>query len=101
MCLQAAADQAEAECRGDLEEVEGQLAELEAPSLSVGKAGIRALALMLAKELEPNGIRVGTVTIAGEGAVGTPFAPEKVAKAFLALHNTPPDAATAEIVFRG
>lgn len=73
----------------------------QAPSLSVGKAGIRALALMLAKELEPNGIRVGTVTIAGEVAVGTPFAPEKVAKAFLALHNTPPDAATAEIVFRG
>jgi len=73
----------------------------QAPSLSVGKAGIRALALMLAAELAPNGIRVGTVTIAGEVAVGTPFAPEKVAEAFLMLHNTPPDAATAEIVFRG
>ncbi|MFM9829096.1 MAG: SDR family NAD(P)-dependent oxidoreductase [Sphingomonas sp.] len=73
----------------------------QAPSLSVGKAGIRALALMLAKELAPNGIRVGTVTIAGEVAAGTPFAPEKIADAFLALHRSPPDAATAEIVFRG
>ena len=73
----------------------------QAPSLSVGKAGIRALALMLAKELAPNGIRVGTVTIAGEVAVGTPFTPEKIADAFLALHRSPPDAATAEIVFRG
>ena len=73
----------------------------QAPSLSVGKAGIRALALMLAKELAPNGIRVGTVTIAGEVAAGTPFAPEKIADAFLALHRSPPDAETAEIVFKG
>lgn len=73
----------------------------QAPSLSVGKAGIRALALMLAAELAPNGIRVGTVTIAGEVAADTPFAPEKIADAFLALHRTPPDPATAEIVFQG
>ncbi len=73
----------------------------QAPSLSVGKAGIRALALMLAAELAPEGIRVGTVTIAGEVAAGTPFAPEKIAQAFLALHRSPPDPATAEIVFRG
>lgn len=73
----------------------------QAPSLSVGKAGIRALALMLAAELAPEGIRVGTVTIAGEVAAGTPFAPEKIAEAFLALHRSPPDPATAEIVFRG
>lgn len=72
-----------------------------APSLSVGKAGIRALALMLAAELAPRSIRVGTVTIAGEVAAGTPFAPEKIADAFLLLHRTPPDPATAEIIFRG
>jgi NAD(P)-dependent dehydrogenase (short-subunit alcohol dehydrogenase family) len=58
----------------------------QAPSLSVGKAGIRALALMLAEELAPHGIRVGTVTIAGEIAPGTAFAPEKIAQAFLSLH---------------
>ncbi len=73
----------------------------QAPSLSVGKAGIRALALMLAQELAPRGVRVGTVTIAGEVAPGTPFAPEKIAQAFLAIHHGPADPATAEIVFTG
>ena len=73
----------------------------QAPSLSIGKAGIRALALMMAEELAPKGIRVGTVTIAGQVAPGTPFAPEKIAEAFLSLHRGQPDAKTAEIVFRG
>jgi NAD(P)-dependent dehydrogenase (short-subunit alcohol dehydrogenase family) len=73
----------------------------QAPSLSVGKAGIRALALMLAEELAPNGIRVGTVTIAGEVAPGTAFAPEKIAAAFLSLHHGLPDPKTAEMVFSG
>jgi NAD(P)-dependent dehydrogenase (short-subunit alcohol dehydrogenase family) len=73
----------------------------QAPSLSVGKAGIQALALMLAEELAPHGIRVGTVTIAGEVAPGTAFAPEKIAQAFLSLYRTLPDAKTAEIVFSG
>lgn len=73
----------------------------QAPSLSVGKAGIRALALMLAEELAPKGLRVGTVTIAGEVAPGTAFGPEKIAEAFLALQRGAPDPTTAEIVFRG
>jgi NAD(P)-dependent dehydrogenase (short-subunit alcohol dehydrogenase family) len=73
----------------------------QAPSLSVGKAGIRALAKMLAEELAPSGVRVGTVTIAGEVAPGTEFAPEKIAQAFLSIHNSPPDPNTAEIIFRG
>lgn len=73
----------------------------QAPSLSVGKAGIRALALMLAEELAPNGIRVGTVTIAGEVAPGTAFSPEKIAAAFLSLHHGLPDPKTAEMVFLG
>ncbi len=34
-------------------------------SLSIGKAGLRALALCLAEELEPEGIHVATVTVAG------------------------------------
>lgn len=73
----------------------------DAPSLSIGKGGIRALALMLAKELAPKGIRVGTVTVAGMIAPGTPFAPELIAKSFLELHHSPPDASTAEIIYRG
>jgi len=73
----------------------------QAPSLSIGKAGLRALALMLAQELAPAGIRVGTVTIAGMVAPGTAFAPQRVAEAFMALHRGAPDPSTAEIVFRG
>ncbi len=73
----------------------------EAPSLSVSKSGIRALALMLAQELAPKGIRVGTVTIAGRVAPGTPFAPDAIADAFMSLYRSTPDAATAEILFRG
>ncbi len=73
----------------------------QAPSLSVGKAGIRALALMLAEELAPKGIRVGTVTIAGQVEPGTAFAPEKIAEAFLLLHRGQPDPKTAEVVFTG
>lgn len=34
-------------------------------SLSIGKAGIRSLAKMLAEALKPNGIRVGTITVCG------------------------------------
>jgi NAD(P)-dependent dehydrogenase (short-subunit alcohol dehydrogenase family) len=73
----------------------------QAPSLSIGKAGIRALALMLAEELAPKGIRVGTVTIAGEVAPNTAFAPEKIAAAFLSLHHGLPDPKTAEMLFSG
>lgn len=73
----------------------------QAPSLSVGKAGIRALALMLAEELAPKGIRVGTVTIAGTVAAGTAFSPERIAESFLSLHRSAPDPTTAEIVFSG
>lgn len=51
-----------------------------APSLSIGKAGIRALALMLATELEPSGVRVGTV------APGTRFDPDAIARRYLDIH---------------
>lgn len=71
-----------------------------APSLSVGKAGIRALALMLAEELAPRGVRVGTVTIMGTVAPNSLLAPERVADAFLRLHRGPPDPNTAEIVLQ-
>jgi short-subunit dehydrogenase len=72
-----------------------------APSLSIGKAGLRALALMLAAELAPEGIRVGTVTVMGTVAPGTTSDPDRIAQALLSLHRTAPDPATAEIVFGG
>lgn len=56
-------------------------------SLSIGKAGIRLLALMFHEELEGTGIQVGTVTI--DGAVdSTPtLAATKIADAFWSLHE--------------
>ena len=55
-------------------------------SLGMGKAALRNLAFSLAEELAPQGVRVGTVTILGMVAPGTPFAPEAIAEAFFALH---------------
>ena len=71
-----------------------------APALSIGKASIRALALMLAQELAPASIRVGTVTIMGTVAPGTSLDPTRIAEAFVALHHGPPDPATAEVQLR-
>ena len=73
----------------------------DAPSLSVGKAGIRALALLLAKELAPAGIKVGTVTILGAVAPGTPFDPDRIAEAFARFHHAPLDPSQAEVQFTG
>jgi NAD(P)-dependent dehydrogenase (short-subunit alcohol dehydrogenase family) len=71
-----------------------------APSLSIGKAGLRLLALMLAEELAPDGVKVGTVTIAGTVAPGTSLSPERVAKALLDLHRDRTDFTRAEIVLQ-
>jgi NAD(P)-dependent dehydrogenase (short-subunit alcohol dehydrogenase family) len=70
-----------------------------APSLSIGKAGIRALALMLARELAPSGIRVGTVTIMGTVRPGTRFDPDLIAQRYIDLHRGRPDPDTAEVSF--
>lgn len=56
-------------------------------SLGVGKAGLRNLAFSLAEELQPAGIRVGTVTILGAVAPGTAFDPDRIAEVFVALHR--------------
>ena len=55
-------------------------------SLSVGKAGIRNLTFSLAQELQPHGIKVGTVTIAGFVKKDTHFDPDKIAEAFWKIH---------------
>ncbi len=67
-----------------------------APTLSIGKAGLRALVLMLAQELAPAGVRVGMVTVMGRVQPGTEFDPDSIAASFLALHHGTPDPATAE-----
>ncbi|RVD31597.1 SDR family NAD(P)-dependent oxidoreductase [Mesorhizobium sp. M4A.F.Ca.ET.020.02.1.1] len=70
-------------------------------SMSIIKGGIRALALMLADELAPKNVRVGTVTIGGAIARGTAFDPSIIARSFVALHKSPPRPKMAEIVLRG
>lgn len=56
-------------------------------SLGIGKAALRNLAFSLAEELQPQGVRVGTVTILGMVAPGTKMDPAAIAEAFYALHE--------------
>lgn len=70
-------------------------------SLSIGKAAIRSLALCLDDELAPRGVRVGTVTIMGPVAPGTPFDPEHIAQAFWRLHADRAGALGPELQFTG
>lgn len=67
--------------------------------LSVGKAMIRSAALLLRQELEPEGIRVHTVTIAGVVDPATNFSPTKIAEVFMQLFDDVDG--PAEIVFEG
>lgn len=60
-------------------------------SLSLGKAGVRALASMLQNFYGPRGIHVGTVTVGGAVAVGTPWDPDTVAEHYWRLHSQPRD----------
>jgi short-subunit dehydrogenase len=45
-------------------------------SVSLGKAALRSAATILGADLEPDGIRVATLTIAGQIVAGTAFDPE-------------------------
>ncbi|RAS77278.1 SDR family NAD(P)-dependent oxidoreductase [Priestia endophytica] len=56
-------------------------------SVSIGKAALRALAFTLAEELKPQGVFVGTVTIAGNVAPNTHFAPELIAEKYWELYK--------------
>lgn len=70
-------------------------------SLAIGKAGLRNLTYSLAAELEPDGIHVATVTIAGFVQSGTPFAPELIAEAYWTLYTQTPGAWEREIIYQG
>src|ERR1700733_7343328 len=48
-------------------------------TVSLGKAALRSAATMLGADLEPDGIRVATLTIAGQIVPGTAFDPEHIA----------------------
>ena len=52
-------------------------------TISLGKAALRSAATMLGADLEPDGIRVATLTIAGQIVAGTAFRSRKHRKALL------------------
>ncbi|MEL6149595.1 MAG: SDR family NAD(P)-dependent oxidoreductase [Chloroflexota bacterium] len=68
-------------------------------SLSIGKAGIRSLAKSLHDELKPSNIHVATVTVGGFVKADTYFDPDKIAEAYIALHQQPAGAWDWETVY--
>jgi NADP-dependent 3-hydroxy acid dehydrogenase YdfG len=70
-------------------------------SLSLGKAGARALASMLAEQYAPSGVHVATVTVAGAIAPGTSYDPDLIAEHYWRLHRQEPDAWETEHLYDG
>ncbi|MCA9581949.1 MAG: SDR family NAD(P)-dependent oxidoreductase [Myxococcales bacterium] len=73
----------------------------EMASLAVGKAGLRNLALSVAKEFEPDGVRVSTVTIGGMIQENSPFSPQLIADRFWELYGAEGSAFAREVIFSG
>ena len=72
----------------------GGFADYPIPSLatvSLGKAALRSAATMLGADLKQDGIRVATMTIAGQIAADTPFAPGRIAERYWeVVHSAEP-----------
>jgi short-subunit dehydrogenase len=61
----------------------------EASAISIGKAGLRSLALTLNEEFAQTPIRIGMLSIMGAVAEATAFSPDAIGQAFLArVHET-------------
>ncbi|CAA2139036.1 SDR family NAD(P)-dependent oxidoreductase [Hyphomicrobium sp. ghe19] len=69
-------------------------------SLSIGKAGIRALAHGLFENLKAKGVHVATVTVAAFVNPGSKDA-QAVAEEFWKLHSQPKGAWTVEAIYKG
>jgi short-subunit dehydrogenase len=69
-------------------------------TVSLGKAALRSAATMLGADLEPDGIRVATLTIAGQIVDGTPFDPQHIAERYWQIVHTD-DSWQAEFRFTG
>jgi NAD(P)-dependent dehydrogenase (short-subunit alcohol dehydrogenase family) len=70
-------------------------------SLSLGKAGVRALTAMLAEHYGPRGVHAATVTVAGGIAPGGAFDPDVIAEQYWRLHTQPRDEWETEVLFTG
>ena len=73
----------------------------EVTSLSLGKAGVRALTELLATKLGPNGVHVATVTVCGAVEPGTAFDPGEIAEQYWRLHSQPREDWEREVVYTG
>lgn len=70
-------------------------------SLSLGKAGLRALVALLDERYGPSGVHVATVTVDGPVAPGTAFDPDDIAEHYWRLHTQPRHRWEREIVHTG
>jgi hypothetical protein len=68
-------------------------------SLSLGKAGIRALATMLDQQLGPDGVHVATVTVCGAVEPGGPYDPDLIAERYWQIHAQPAGSWEREVLF--
>jgi NAD(P)-dependent dehydrogenase (short-subunit alcohol dehydrogenase family) len=68
-------------------------------SLSLGKAGLRALTQLLATQYAPAGIHVATVTVGGVVAPGTAYDPDEIADHYWRLHEQAAGAWEREVAF--
>ena len=73
----------------------------EVTSLSLGKAGVRALTELLARAYEPAGVHVATVTVAGAVAPGTAFDPDDIAEEYWRLHTQPAGSWERQVLYSG
>ncbi|WP_430252422.1 SDR family oxidoreductase [Neorhizobium sp. DAR64860/K0K1] len=67
-------------------------------SLSIGKAGIRAMTLGLFENFRERGVHIASVTVGTLVAAGS-TASQEIADAFWALHDQPKDSWTAEVSY--
>ncbi|MFZ1997046.1 MAG: SDR family NAD(P)-dependent oxidoreductase [Solirubrobacteraceae bacterium] len=67
-------------------------------SLSLGKAGVRTLVMLLHGSYGTAGVHAASVTVMGEVAPGTAFDPDDIAEHYWRLHTQPPDAWEHEVV---
>ncbi|MEV1244428.1 SDR family NAD(P)-dependent oxidoreductase [Nonomuraea sp. NPDC049750] len=70
-------------------------------SLSLGKAGVRALVTLLDEEYGPSGVHVASVTVAGRVAPGTDFDPDGIAEHYWQLHTQPRHRWQREVLHAG
>lgn len=72
----------------------------EVASLSLGKAGVRALVELLDRAYGSLGLHVATVTVAGAVAAGGPYDPDDIAEYYWRLHQQPAARWEREVVIR-